>query len=105
MYPQELATAVQHGAALTIIVVNNGLYGTIRMRQERRYPGRRIATDIANPDFVALAHSFGAYAERVSTTEQFPDAYRRAARAGRPAVLELMVDAAQSTPTFRLPIP
>jgi acetolactate synthase I/II/III large subunit len=105
MYPQELSTAVQHGAALTIIVVNNGLYGTIRMHQERRYPGRRIATDLANPDFVALARSFGAYGERVSTTQQFPDAYRRAARAGHPAVLELMVDAAQSTPTFRLPIP
>jgi acetolactate synthase-1/2/3 large subunit len=103
MYPQELATAVQHGAALTILVVNNDCYGTIRMHQERRYPGRRIATDIANPDFVALARSFGAYAERVSTTDQFPDAYRRAGRAGRPALLELRVDAAQSTPTFRLP--
>jgi len=102
MYPQELATAVQHRANLTVIVVNNGLYGTIRMHQERRYPGRAVATDIANPDFVALAHSFGAHAERVSTTDQFPDAYRRAATAGRPALLELIVDPAQSTPTFRL---
>jgi acetolactate synthase I/II/III large subunit len=102
MYPQELATAIQHGANLTIIIVNNGLYGTIRMHQERRYPGRPIATDIVNPDFVALGQSFGAYAERVSSTEQFPDAYRRAASAGRPAVLELIVDPAQSTPSFRL---
>ena len=98
MYPQELATAVQHRANLTIIIVNNGLYGTIRMHQERRYPGRPIATDIANPDFVALARSFGAYAERVMRTDVFAEAYRRAAGAGRPAVLELMVDPAQSTP-------
>jgi acetolactate synthase I/II/III large subunit len=102
MYPQELATAIQHHANLTIIIVNNGLYGTIRMHQERRYPGRPIATDIVNPDFVALGQSFGAYAERVSNTAQFPDAYRRAAAAGRPAVLELMVDPGQSTPSFRL---
>jgi acetolactate synthase-1/2/3 large subunit len=102
MYPQELATAVQHHANLTIIIVNNGQYGTIRMHQERRYPGRPIATDIVNPDFVALGQSFGAYAERVSRTDQFPDAYRRAAAAGRPAVLELIVDPAQSTPSFRL---
>jgi len=102
MYPQELATAIQHGANLTIIIVNNGLYGTIRMHQERRYPGRPIATQIVNPDFVALAQSFGAYAERVSSTDQFPDAYRRAASAGRPAVLELIVDPDQSTPSFRL---
>jgi acetolactate synthase I/II/III large subunit len=102
MYPQELATAVQHHANLTIIIVNNGQYGTIRMHQERRYPGRPIATDIVNPDFVALGQSFGAYAERVSRTDQFPDAYRRAAAAGRPAVLELMVDPAQSTPSLRL---
>ena len=102
MYPQELATALQHHANLTIIVVNNGLYGTIRMHQERRYPGRPIATDIVNPDFVALARSFGAYAERVSSTDQFAEAYRRAASSGRPAVLELIVDPAQSTPSFRL---
>jgi acetolactate synthase I/II/III large subunit len=102
MYPQELATAIQHQANLIILIINNGSYGTIRMHQERRYPGRPVATDILNPDFVALARSFGAYAERVSSTDQFPDAYRRASAAGRPAVLELIVDPAQSTPTFRL---
>lgn len=98
MYPQELATALQHRVHLTIIIVNNGLYGTIRMHQERRYPGRPIATHILNPDFVALGRSFGAYAERVASTDQFPDAYRRAASAGRPALLELLVDPAQLTP-------
>ena len=103
MYPQELGTAIQHEAGLVIIVVNNGIYGTIRMHQERRYPGRVIATDIVNPDFVALARSYGAFAERIETTDHFPDAYRRARGAGRPALLELRVDPEQSTPTFRLP--
>ncbi len=104
MYPQELATAVQYRANLLIIVVNNGIYGTIRMHQERRYPGRVIATDIRNPDFIALAQSFGAHAERVTTTEAFPDAFGRAVAAMRPSVLELQVDPAQLTPTFRVPV-
>jgi acetolactate synthase-1/2/3 large subunit len=98
-----LATAVQHKANLVIIVTNNGIYGTIRMHQERRYPGRVVATDILNPDFVALAQSFGAFAERVETTDAFPASYRRAASAGRPALLELRVDPLQLTPAFRIP--
>lgn len=102
MYPQEIGTAVQHKANLVIIVVNNGIYGTIRMHQERRYPGRVMATDIHNPDFLALAQSFGAYAERIDNTQAFPPAYERAVAAARPAVLELRVDPAQLTPTFRL---
>jgi acetolactate synthase I/II/III large subunit len=103
MYPQELGTAVQYGADVIIIVVNNGTYGTIRMHQERRYPGRVIATQLVNPDFVALARSYGAFAERVETTERFPDAYRRARAARRPALLELRVDPEQLTPGFRVP--
>ncbi len=102
MYPQELATAAQHGANLVVIIADNGSYGTIRMHQERRFPGRVVATDLVNPDFVAFARSCGAFAERVETTQAFPDAYRRAVAAGRPAVLELRVDPAQSTPTLRL---
>jgi acetolactate synthase-1/2/3 large subunit len=102
MYPQELLTAVQHEANLVIIVVNNGTYGTIRMHQERRYPGRVVATDLVNPDFVALAQSFGAVAAKVDTTEAFPEAFHRAASAERPALLELRVDPAQLTPSFRL---
>jgi acetolactate synthase-1/2/3 large subunit len=105
MYPQELGTALQHRANLVIIVVNNGTYGTIRMHQERRYPGRVVATDILNPDFVALAQSFGAYAERVETTQQFPGAYRRAAAAASPALLELRVDPRLLTPSFRIAAP
>jgi acetolactate synthase-1/2/3 large subunit len=102
MYAQEIATAVQHHANLVIIVVNNGTYGTIRMHQERRYPGRVIATDILNPDFVALAQSYGAFAERVKFMASFPQAYLRAAAAGRPALLELRVNPSQLTPAFRL---
>jgi acetolactate synthase-1/2/3 large subunit len=102
MYPQELATAVQHGANVVMIVANNGVYGTIRMHQERRYPGRIVATKLVNPDFVALARSFGAYGERVVRTSDFPDAYQRAVEAGRPAVLELSMDPDQLSPAFRL---
>src|SRR4029453_6491086 len=103
MYPQELATAAQHKANVIFIVANNGTYGTISVHQERRYPGRVVATDLVNPDFVALAQSFGAYAERVDTSEQFPAAFGRAVTANRPAVLELRLDPNQLSPTYRGP--
>jgi acetolactate synthase-1/2/3 large subunit len=102
MYPQELATAAEYGLAIIVIVVKNGMYGTIRMHQERRFPGRVSGTDLAAPDFVALARSFGAYAERVEKTENFADAFVRAQKAGVPALLELQVDPAQITPNARL---
>lgn len=102
MYPQELATAMQYGAACIVIVVNNGMYGTIRMHQEKRFPGRISATDIHNPDFVALAHSFGAYGELVESTDAFAAAFERARASGRPALLELRTDPRQITPTMRL---
>ena len=102
MYPQELATAAQHGAAIVVLVVNNGMYGTIRMHQERRFPGRVIGTAIDPPDFVTLAQALGAYAERVTRTEEFADAFARAQAAGRPALLELQVDPLQITPAARL---
>jgi acetolactate synthase-1/2/3 large subunit len=102
MYPQEIATAVQQKARLVIIIVNNGMYGTIRMHQERRYPGRVVATELLNPDMVALAQSFGAFAERVDTTAAFAGAFQRAVDSRRPAVLELRVDPAQISPSFRL---
>ena len=103
MYPQELGTAIQHNVDVIIIVVNNGTYGTIRLHQERRYPGRVMATQLVNPDFVAFARSYGAFAERVESTERFPEAYRRAQAARRPALIELRVDPAQLTPSFRVP--
>jgi acetolactate synthase I/II/III large subunit len=102
MYPQELATARQFGANLVVLVVNNGLYGTIRMHQARRFPGRVSATRIEGADFVALARSFGAQAERVDNTENFAPALQRALSAGRPALIELIVDPDQITPTLRL---
>jgi acetolactate synthase-1/2/3 large subunit len=103
MYPQELATAKQHNANLIILIVNNGMYGTIRMHQERRYPGRVVATDLTSPDMVALARAFGAFAERVNTTAGFAAAFQRAVESERPALLDLVVDPAQISPTFRLP--
>jgi acetolactate synthase-1/2/3 large subunit len=92
MTGQELATATAHGIAAVILVVNNGMYGTIRMHQERKYPGRTLATDLVNPDFVSLARSYGAWAELVERTEDFAPAFARALAAGRPALLELKVD-------------
>lgn len=73
MNGQELATAAQHGADLIVIVVDNGSYGTIRMHQERTYPGRVASTDLANPDFAAFARAFGAWSRRVETTAEFAE--------------------------------
>ena len=102
MYPQELATALQFGAAVITVIVNNGMLGTIRMHQEREFPGRVHATDLLNPDFVALAQAFGAHGERVERTEAFPEAFERAQACGRAAVIELNVDPLQITPQVRL---
>jgi acetolactate synthase-1/2/3 large subunit len=77
---------------VVVLVVNNGMYGTIRMHQERAYPGRVIATDLDNPDFPALAEAYGALGEAVTETEAFGDALDRALKAGRPALLDLRVD-------------
>jgi len=74
MNGQELATAAQYGADVIVVVVDNGAYGTIRMHQERDYPERISATQLANPDFAALARAFGGWAERVETTEAFAPA-------------------------------
>jgi acetolactate synthase-1/2/3 large subunit len=98
MYAQELATAMQFGAPLIVIVVNNGMLGTIRMHQEREYPGRVSGTALANPDFVAFARSFGAHAEAVERTEDFPAAFDRARAAGVAALIEIKADPRQITP-------
>ena len=92
MTGQELATAVRHDVAVVVVVVNNGMLGTIRMHQELRYPGRVIGTDLTNPDFCALARAYGAHAERVERTAQFAPALARALNAGGPALIELVVD-------------
>ncbi len=98
MTGQELATAVQYELPIVILVVNNGMYGTIRMHQERSYPGRVVGTDLVNPDFAAYARAFGAHGEVIERTEDFPAAFERAQDAGRPALLELRVDPEQITP-------
>ena len=78
MNGQELATAAQYGVDLLVIVIDNGAYGTIRMHQEREFPGRVVATDLANPDFAALARAFGGWAARVETTDEFAAALKEA---------------------------
>jgi acetolactate synthase-1/2/3 large subunit len=89
---QELATAVQYGLPIVVIVANNGMYGTIRMHQERRYPNRVVGTTLVNPDFVALARSFGAQAAKVETTKGFLPALQRALSAEVPTLIELRID-------------
>jgi acetolactate synthase-1/2/3 large subunit len=92
MTGNEISTAMHFGIAPVILVINNNMYGTIRMHQEREYPGRTIATDLTNPDFAEFARSFGAFGEVVKETEEFAPALDRALDAGRVAVLELRID-------------
>ncbi len=92
MTGQELATARLTGAAPIILVFDNGMYGTIRMHQERRYSGRVLGTPLSHPDFAGLARDWGGYGERVEQTDQFPPAFRRASASGCAAVLHLVCD-------------
>ena len=92
MSSPELATAVQYELPIVVLLVNNGMYATIRMHQERQFPGRVIGTDLENPDFVALAHAYGADGERVERTADFEAAFERALASRKPTVLELPVD-------------
>lgn len=102
MHGQELATAVRHGLNIVVLVVNNAMYGTIRMHQERHYPERVSGTDLVNPDFAAYARAFGAHGEVVERTEDFAPAFEQALASGRPAVLELRVDPEALTPKATL---
>jgi len=92
MNGQELATAAHYGAKVIFLVVNNGIYGTIRMNQEQAYPGRVIATDLSNPDFAMLARSYGLHGEQVERTADFEAAFERASNAPTAALIELKVD-------------
>jgi acetolactate synthase I/II/III large subunit len=98
MTGQELATAAQYGLRIIWCVVNNGMYGTIRMHQERDYPGRVVGTDLKNPDFAALARAYGGHGEVVERTEDFAAAFRRAEEAPTFALLDLRVDPEAVTP-------
>ena len=100
----ELATAAAHGLKIRVLILNNGMLGTIRMHQERRYPGRVSGTNLmaGNPDFTAFAAAYGAFAERVDRTEDFPAAFARADAHDGPAVLEIMIDPEALTPAASL---
>ncbi len=102
MSGQELATAVHEGASVVVLVIDNNMYGTIRMHQERDYPGRVTATALTNPDFAAFARSFGAHGETVTRTDEFASALERALASDGPALLHLLVDPEGITPQTTL---
>ena len=92
MTGQEMATAVQYGLNIIVLVANNGQYGTIRMHQERNYPERTVGSQLINPDFAALSRAYGGYGEVVEQTQDFVPAFKRALAANKPAILELRLD-------------
>jgi acetolactate synthase I/II/III large subunit len=92
MNGQEFATAAQYGIAVIVVVVNNGMYGTIRMHQEREYPARVHGTALSNPDFAALARAYGGHGETVTATADFPAAFERAVASGKPSLIEVQID-------------
>ncbi len=102
MTMQEFGTACQEGANIIVVAVDNGMYGTIRMHQEREYPGRPSATRLVNPDFAAFARAYGAHAETVSETAEFGPAFERARASGKPALLHLKLDPEAITPAASL---
>jgi acetolactate synthase-1/2/3 large subunit len=102
MHGQEFITAVRYGLPIITVLVNNGTYGTIRMHQEREYPGRVSGTDLVNPDFNAFAKAYGGHGETVEKTEDFAAAFERARASGKPAIIEVKLDAEAITPTRTL---
>jgi acetolactate synthase-1/2/3 large subunit len=102
MTAQELATAVQYGLPIVVIIADNGMYGTIRMHQEKTFPGRVSGTNLVNPDFAAFARSFGAFGARVEETDQFDAVFDEALACGRPAVISLKLDPQALTPAKTL---
>jgi acetolactate synthase-1/2/3 large subunit len=102
MTGQEFMTAVQEKAPIIVIVVNNGMYATIRMHQERHYPARVSGTDLVNPDFAAFARACGGFGATVERTEQFAEAFADAKASGKPAIIELRVDPEALTPAASL---
>lgn len=102
MNGQELATAVHYDARVITVVVNNGMYGTIRMHQERTYPGRVSGTELHNPDFAALARAYGLHGETVTRTEDFAAAFERCQASGKPALIDVQVDPEALTPRMTL---
>ena len=99
MNGQELATAVQYELPIIVVVVDNGMFGTIRMHQEREYPGRVSATQLRNPDFADLARAYGGHGETVRKTEEFAGALERARASGKPAIIHCLIDPEAITPS------
>ncbi|SHO62548.1 acetolactate synthase-1/2/3 large subunit [Pseudoxanthobacter soli DSM 19599] len=102
MNGQEFATAVQYQAPIVVVVVDNGMYGTIRMHQEREYPARVSGTRLQNPDFAAYAVAFGGHGERVTATADFAPAFERALESGKPSILHCFIDPDAITPATTL---
>ena len=102
MNGQEFATAVQYGLPFIVLIADNGIYGTIRMHQEREYPGRIIATELRNPDFAAYARAFGGFGASVERTADFPAAFNEAQASGKPAIIRLAIDPEAITPATTL---
>ena len=102
MTMQELGTASQAKAAVVVLVIDNGMYGTIRMHQELHFPNRVSVTDLVNPDFCALAKAYGAFAALVTNSNQFPQALSDAIRAKKPALIHIKLDPQALTPSKTL---
>jgi acetolactate synthase-1/2/3 large subunit len=102
MNGQEFATAVQYALPIIVVLVDNGMYGTIRMHQEREYPGRVIASELRNPDFAAYARAFGGHGETIEETAEFLPAFERALASGQPSILHIKVDPEAITPATTL---
>ncbi|WP_181707689.1 thiamine pyrophosphate-binding protein [Chthonobacter rhizosphaerae] len=102
MNGQEFATAVQYGIPIVVLVIDNGMFGTIRMHQERTYPGRPSATALTNPDFAAYARAFGGHGETVRTTDAFAPAFERALESGKPSIVHCLIDPQAITPAKTL---
>jgi acetolactate synthase-1/2/3 large subunit len=102
MNGQEFATAVQYGLPVIVIICDNGMYGTIRMHQEREYPERVYATTLRNPDFAVYARAFGGFGVTVEKTQDFAAAFQAAADSGKPAIIHLKIDPEAITPMTTL---
>jgi len=102
MHGNEFATAVQYDIPVIVVVIDNGMYGTIRMHQEREYPHRVVGTDLRNPDFAAFARAFGGHGETVRKTEEFAPAFERARASGKPSIIHCFLDPQAITPARTL---
>jgi acetolactate synthase-1/2/3 large subunit len=102
MTGQEFATAIQYRLPIIVVIIDNGMYGTIRMHQEREYPGRVIGTELNNPDFAAYARAFGGFGATVEKTADFKAAFDEAERSGKPSIIHLKLDPQAISPAITL---